>query len=79
MSRKRPQRIPSYRHHKPSGQAVVTLNGKDFYLGLWQSEVSKAEYERLVGEWLGSTRPKLCQGTGRSRPRRLSCRNFNER
>ena len=29
---KRP-RTPSYRRHKPSGQAVVTLNGKDYYLG----------------------------------------------
>ena len=23
------KRVPKYRHHKPSGQAVVTLNGKD--------------------------------------------------
>jgi hypothetical protein len=27
-------RVPSYRRHKPSGQAVVTLNGKDRYLVL---------------------------------------------
>lgn len=26
-------RRPSYQRHKPSGQAVVTLNGRDFYLG----------------------------------------------
>jgi hypothetical protein len=26
-------RVPSYRRHKPTGQAVVTLNGKDRYLG----------------------------------------------
>lgn len=26
-------RIPSYRRHKPTGQARVTLGGKDFYLG----------------------------------------------
>jgi hypothetical protein len=26
-------RTPSYRHHKPSGQAVVTLEGRDIYLG----------------------------------------------
>ena len=25
-----PKRVPSYRLHKPSGQAVVTLGGKDF-------------------------------------------------
>ena len=26
------KRIPSYRQHRPSGQAVVTLNGRDHYL-----------------------------------------------
>jgi hypothetical protein len=29
--RKKP---PSYRHHKGTGQAVVTLNGQDCYLGV---------------------------------------------
>ena len=36
MSSRKP-RIPSYRHHKPSGQAVVTLNGRDIYLGAWDT------------------------------------------
>src|SRR3954447_17695583 len=45
-------RIPSYRHHRPSGRAVVTLNGKDSYLGAYGSPESKAEYERVVAEWL---------------------------
>lgn len=45
-------RVPSYRHHKPSGQAVVTLNGRDHYLGKWNTKASRAEYNRLVGEWL---------------------------
>ena len=26
-------RVPKYRRHKPTGQAVVTLCGKDHYLG----------------------------------------------
>jgi hypothetical protein len=26
---------PSLQRHKPSGQAVVTLSGKDVYLGVW--------------------------------------------
>ena len=30
-------RISSYRRHRPSGQAVVTLNGRDFYLGKHKS------------------------------------------
>ena len=25
--------VPAYRTHRASGQAVVTLNGRDFYLG----------------------------------------------
>src|SRR6516164_4472998 len=47
----RPSRVPSYRHHKPSGRAVVTLNGRDIYLGPWGSEESKAEYARKIAEW----------------------------
>jgi len=52
MARPKALQPPSYRHHKHSGQAVVTLNGQDFYLGEHGSDESKAEYERLVGEWL---------------------------
>jgi hypothetical protein len=50
------RRVPSYRFHKPSGQAVVTLCGKDFYLGRWQSEASRAEYDRRITEWLANGR-----------------------
>ncbi len=30
--------IPKYRLHRASGQAVVTLNGRDFYLGKYNSQ-----------------------------------------
>ena len=33
-------KVPSYRHHRPTGQAVVTLNGKDHYL-LWAFRCSR--------------------------------------
>ena len=36
----------------PSGRAVVTLNGRDFYLGRYGSQESKAEYQRLLAEFL---------------------------
>ncbi|MBN2024517.1 MAG: hypothetical protein JW809_17185, partial [Pirellulales bacterium] len=49
-------RVPSYRRHKPSGQAVVTLAGRDIYLGKWNTRASRAEYDRLVGEWLAGGR-----------------------
>jgi hypothetical protein len=33
-------------------QVVVTLNGRDFYLGPHETQASKREYDRLIGEWL---------------------------
>ena len=48
--------VPSYRLHKNSGQAIVTLNGTDHYLGLWQSEASRAKYDRLIREWIAAGR-----------------------
>jgi hypothetical protein len=58
---------PSLRRHKPSGLGVVTLSGKDRYLGRWPEgqkdpppEV-QAEYDWVVAEWLAS-------GRGRAQP-----------
>jgi integrase len=44
--------VPRYRKHKASGQAIVNLNGQDFYLGPHGTRASKREYDRLIGEWL---------------------------
>jgi integrase len=49
-------RTPSYRLHKGSGQAVVTLSGKDYYLGKFGSLESKAEYDRLITRWIAGGR-----------------------
>ena len=57
-------RIPSYRRHRASGQAVVTLNGVDHYLGKWNSPESKAEYDRLTSEWLVRRRRFTEPGAG---------------
>ena len=53
-------RIPSYRHHKPSGRAVVTIDGRDVYLGDWNTAASRREYKRAIAEWTasGGTLPK---------------------
>src|SRR5262245_18791543 len=40
-------RTPSYRHHKPSGQAVVTQDGRDIYLGRYGSPESRKWFQRL--------------------------------
>jgi integrase len=47
---------PKYRLHRPSGQAVVTIQGKDRYLGPHGSKSSKAEYDRIIAEWLAKGR-----------------------
>lgn len=48
MPRKR--KVPSYTRHKASGQAVVRIDGKDFYLGKYGSPESHQEYRRLVND-----------------------------
>lgn len=52
----RASRTPSLRLHKPSGQAVVTVDGRDFYLGRFGSAESQVEYDRLLAEWLANGR-----------------------
>jgi hypothetical protein len=51
-----PTHVPSYRHHKPTGQAVVTLSGQDLYLGKWNTKASRDAYDRLIGEWMANGR-----------------------
>jgi integrase len=42
--------LPTYRLHKSSGQAVVTIAGRDHYLGKHGTPDSFAKYQRLVAE-----------------------------
>lgn len=48
--------IPAYGKHKATGRAVVRLNGRDVYLGQHGTAASKAEYNRLIAEWLAGGR-----------------------
>jgi integrase len=57
----RTPRTPSYRHHKPSGQAVVTLGGRDIYLGPYGTKASKTAYDRAIAEWLAGGRRRASQ------------------
>ena len=50
-------RLPSYRKHA-SGQARVSLNGRDYLLGTYGTKESKQKYNRLVAEWLASNQSK---------------------
>ena len=46
---------PKYRKHRSTGQAVVTICGRDHYLVL-RHKGSRVEYDRLIGEWLAAGR-----------------------
>ncbi len=52
-------RVPSYRLHKPTGLAVVTIGGCDVYLGKHDTPESRAEYDRLIAEWLATGRRSM--------------------
>jgi integrase len=41
---------PKYRLHKATGQAVVTINNQDFYLGKHDSEASKRKYQQFIAD-----------------------------
>ncbi len=49
--RSRPRRQPSYRLHKARGCAVVTINGRNQYLGKYDSPESHEKYARLIAQW----------------------------
>jgi integrase len=67
--------IPAYRKHRASGQAVVTLGYRDFYLGPYGTKVSRNEYDRIVGEWLRQGRQLGRQHTGQSSSGQELCVN----
>lgn len=49
----RPARhLPKYRHYKPKDLAVVRLDGRDVYLGKFNSPDSREKYNRVIAEWL---------------------------
>src|SRR5512133_1466006 len=49
-------RTPKYSRHRASGQAIVTVNGHDVYLGPYGTAVSRREYDRVIAEWLANGR-----------------------
>jgi hypothetical protein len=58
----RSPRILKYRHYKPKNLAVVRIDGRDHYLGRFNSQESRERFGRLIAEWLTrcrSTQPRL--------------------
>lgn len=48
--------VPKYRRHA-SGQAVVTIGGRDIYLGKHGTKASTQKYSRVLAEWVAADRP----------------------
>jgi hypothetical protein len=48
--------IAKYRKHRASGQAVVSINGRELYLGPHGAKAGKLAYGRAIAEWLASRR-----------------------
>jgi len=48
--------IPAYCRHRASGQAYVTIQGRDLYLGKHGTAASRAEYDRRIAEWIAAGR-----------------------
>ncbi|WP_435005650.1 hypothetical protein P12x_003466 [Tundrisphaera lichenicola] len=44
------RQIPSYRLHKATGQAIVVLRGRSYYLGKFGTTQSRAEYNRVIAD-----------------------------
>ena len=49
-------RLPAYRKHRASRQAVVTIHGRDHYLGPHGTVASRLAYDRVITEYLASGR-----------------------
>ena len=46
------RRVPKYSLHKSTGQARVCIDGKDHYLGQYDSAEAKQRYRDLIDRWL---------------------------
>lgn len=60
--------LPSYRLHKQSGQAVVTLpdgfgSRRDVLLGPYKSAESRKRYDLVLAEWVANGRRLSVKGT----------------
>ena len=56
MSRYSRDHVPAYTLHKHTGQAVVRIGKKDYYLGVFDSPESREKYNRLIGDWFAGGR-----------------------
>lgn len=62
-------RFPSLRLHKASGQAVVTVRGRDIYCGRYGTPEADETYRRVIAE-LVSSGPEVVRHHGLAKPGR---------
>ena len=56
-------RVPRYRFHKASGQALVEIKGRHIYLGKFDSPDSREKYRRLIAEFMSNNKQGAEEGT----------------
>lgn len=66
------KRIPSYRRHKSTGRAVVTINGQDIYLGKYGSIESHEKYGQLIAQFASKAAVQVQPATGPAADRTLT-------
>lgn len=55
----RPRSVPKYRKHRASGQAIVEINSRSYYLGPHNTQASHREFDRVVAEYLATGRSPI--------------------
>ena len=69
--------VPKYRKHRATSQAIVTLDGRDFYLGRHGTPESVAAYQRITSEWVAGGRTGVAT-TDRLTVTELCCAYWNQ-
>lgn len=54
MSKNKPPRTPSFRHHKATDQGFIELNGRCHYLGRFDLPETRERYHRTIAELLAN-------------------------
>jgi integrase len=63
MPRTKAGTVPKLQHHRATGQARVTIAGRDYYCGRWGSKAAIAKYHRLLGEFFNANgAPPVAEG-----------------
>lgn len=63
---------PAYRLQKSRNLAVVTINGKDHYLGAFGSPESHEKYAQLIADWNANGRQSITMNSEKERPASLT-------